>query len=226
MRVPPKRTVKNWTRLVFDYLRGRPNLRRVYVLIDARHGLKDNDIEALTLLDKAAVSYQIVLTKADKLKAGGACGSRRRDPRGNRQAAGRPSRGHRHLGRHGNRHRRSAGRDRGARSLNSPPCRPGRSAAESRTLTRMRRLDSVPHSSRGSGSPLRFARNDKVAEAYRNAPPAFVRSSQRRYRTGPCRGSADGRQARSGNPGRGRPRAADFGRAALYAAATTARSWS
>jgi GTP-binding protein len=62
-----KKLVKNWTRLVFDFLRGRPNLRRVYLLIDARHGLKDNDGETLALLDKAAVSYQIVLTKADKL---------------------------------------------------------------------------------------------------------------------------------------------------------------
>ncbi len=51
-----------------DYLRGRPNLRRVYLLIDARHGLKAPDGEALDALDKAAVSYQIVLTKADKLK--------------------------------------------------------------------------------------------------------------------------------------------------------------
>jgi GTP-binding protein len=50
------------------YLRGRPNLKRVYVLIDARHGLKDVDKEALDALDVAAVSYQIVLTKADKLK--------------------------------------------------------------------------------------------------------------------------------------------------------------
>lgn len=58
-----------WTRLVFDFLRGRPNLRRVYVLVDARHGLKPNDEEVLDLLDKAAVSYQIVLTKADKPKA-------------------------------------------------------------------------------------------------------------------------------------------------------------
>jgi GTP-binding protein len=63
-----KKQVADWTRLVFDYLKGRPNLRRVYVLIDARHGLKANDLEALGLLDKAAVSYQIVLTKADKLK--------------------------------------------------------------------------------------------------------------------------------------------------------------
>jgi GTP-binding protein len=51
------------------YLRGRPNLRRVYLLIDARHGLKPPDGEAMDALDLAAVSYQIVLTKADKLKA-------------------------------------------------------------------------------------------------------------------------------------------------------------
>jgi GTP-binding protein len=50
------------------YLRGRPNLKRVYLLIDARHGLKDVDGEALDALDQAAVSYQIVLTKADKIK--------------------------------------------------------------------------------------------------------------------------------------------------------------
>ena len=50
------------------YLRGRPNLKRVYVLIDARHGLKTVDLEALDALDVAAVSYQIVLTKADKIK--------------------------------------------------------------------------------------------------------------------------------------------------------------
>jgi GTP-binding protein len=51
------------------YLRGRPNLKRVYLLIDARHGLKAPDGEALDAPDTAAVSYQIVLTKADKLKA-------------------------------------------------------------------------------------------------------------------------------------------------------------
>ncbi len=65
-----KSDVAAWTRTVFDYLRGRPRLRRVYVLIDARHGLKPNDEEALATLDKAAVSYQIVLTKADKAKGG------------------------------------------------------------------------------------------------------------------------------------------------------------
>jgi GTP-binding protein len=64
----PKGQVRNWTKLAFDYLRGRANLRRVYVLVDARHGLKDNDRDALKQIDKAAVSYQVVLTKADKLK--------------------------------------------------------------------------------------------------------------------------------------------------------------
>ncbi len=51
-----------------DYLRGRPSLKRVYLLIDARHGLKPSDAEALDSLDQAAVSYQLVLTKADKIK--------------------------------------------------------------------------------------------------------------------------------------------------------------
>ncbi|CDZ65488.1 Probable GTP-binding protein EngB [Neorhizobium galegae bv. orientalis] len=64
----PKETVDAWTRLVFDYLRGRATLKRVYVLIDSRHGIKKNDEEVLDLLDKAAVSYQIVLTKTDKIK--------------------------------------------------------------------------------------------------------------------------------------------------------------
>jgi GTP-binding protein len=65
----PKAQVDAWTKLVFDYLRGRSTLKRVYVLIDSRHGIKKNDEEVLVLLDKAAVSYQIVLTKADKIKA-------------------------------------------------------------------------------------------------------------------------------------------------------------
>ncbi|WP_279482787.1 ribosome biogenesis GTP-binding protein YihA/YsxC [Aureimonas sp. SK2] len=65
----PKEQVDAWTRLVFDYLRGRATLKRVFVLIDARHGIKKNDANVMTLLDKAAVSYQIVLTKADKISA-------------------------------------------------------------------------------------------------------------------------------------------------------------
>ncbi len=67
----PKEQVDAWTKLVFDYLRGRSTLKRVYVLIDARHGIKKNDDEVLDLLDKAAVSYQIVLTKIDKIKQAG-----------------------------------------------------------------------------------------------------------------------------------------------------------
>ncbi|WP_274630354.1 ribosome biogenesis GTP-binding protein YihA/YsxC [Arvimicrobium flavum] len=67
----PKGQVDQWTKLIFDYLRGRVTLKRVYVLIDARHGIKKNDEDVLALLDKAAVSYQIVLTKTDKIKAAG-----------------------------------------------------------------------------------------------------------------------------------------------------------
>src|SRR5690606_13676852 len=67
----PKAQVDAWTKLVFDYLKGRVTLKRVYLLIDARHGVKKNDEEVMDLLDKAAVSYQIVLTKADKIKAAG-----------------------------------------------------------------------------------------------------------------------------------------------------------
>ena len=66
-----KRQVRDWTRLLFDFLRARASLRRVYLLIDARHGIKANDLEALDLLDRAAVSYQVVLTKADEVKGGG-----------------------------------------------------------------------------------------------------------------------------------------------------------
>jgi GTP-binding protein len=64
-----KATVKQFQNLGRSYLRGRPNLKRVYLLVDSRHGLKDPDREAMAALDVAAVSYQIVLTKADKLKA-------------------------------------------------------------------------------------------------------------------------------------------------------------
>ena len=63
-----KEKVAAWTRLIHDYLRGRSNLMRVYVLIDARHGIKDVDGDVLETLDKAAVSYQVILTKGDALK--------------------------------------------------------------------------------------------------------------------------------------------------------------
>ncbi len=65
----PKDKVDAWKRLVNGYLRGRPTLRRCMMLIDSRHGLKDVDREMMTMLDKAAVVYQIVLTKTDKLSA-------------------------------------------------------------------------------------------------------------------------------------------------------------
>ena len=63
-----KAKVSAWTALIHAYLGGRANLARVYVLIDARHGLKDVDATVLKTLDEAAVSYQIVLTKADQVK--------------------------------------------------------------------------------------------------------------------------------------------------------------
>ncbi|MBB4263510.1 MULTISPECIES: ribosome biogenesis GTP-binding protein YihA/YsxC [unclassified Bradyrhizobium] len=65
----PKSQVASWTELIHKFLLGRASLARVYVLIDARHGLKEVDLEVLKTLDRSAVSYQIVLTKADQAKA-------------------------------------------------------------------------------------------------------------------------------------------------------------
>jgi len=64
----PKDLVKRWRFLVNDFLRGRAALRRAFVLVDSRHGLKPVDIEIMDMLDTAAVNYQLVLTKADKVK--------------------------------------------------------------------------------------------------------------------------------------------------------------
>ena len=64
----PKDMVKRWRFLINDFLRGRQVLKRTLVLVDARHGLKDVDREVMTMLDKAAVSYNLVLTKGDKIK--------------------------------------------------------------------------------------------------------------------------------------------------------------
>src|SRR5258707_11038370 len=64
----PKSKVAAWTELIHKFLSGRASLARVYVLIDARHGFKEADLEVLTTLDKSAVSYQVVLTKADQVK--------------------------------------------------------------------------------------------------------------------------------------------------------------
>ncbi len=65
----PKDLMRKWRYLVNDVLRGRAVLKRVLVLVDSRHGLKDVDRELMEMLDKAAVSYRLVLTKADKVKA-------------------------------------------------------------------------------------------------------------------------------------------------------------
>lgn len=64
----PKPVVEKWTRLTKAFLRGRVNLKRVYLLIDSRHGLKDVDLKIMDVFDEAAVSYQVVLTKTDKIK--------------------------------------------------------------------------------------------------------------------------------------------------------------
>ena len=105
MRSASKSEVKGWTRLIRDYLKGRRELKRVFLLIDARHGIKPNDTETMTLLDEAAVSYQVVLTKADKPKASELAALAREDRRRPRQAPrglpGDPD----HLGAHGLRHR-------------------------------------------------------------------------------------------------------------------------
>jgi GTP-binding protein len=63
----PKDKVDAWTEMVKDFLRGRTTLRRVFLLIDARHGVKANDSSIMSLLDEAAVSFQVVLTKIDKI---------------------------------------------------------------------------------------------------------------------------------------------------------------
>lgn len=65
----PEPKVKAWTKLIHQYLTGRATLRRVYVLVDSRHGPKDNDLSVMNELDRAAVSYQVVLTKVDKPSA-------------------------------------------------------------------------------------------------------------------------------------------------------------
>ena len=65
----PEQVVKQWQKVIFAYLQGRVNLKRVFLLIDSRHGIKKVDQDIMEMLDKAAVTYQIVLTKADKISA-------------------------------------------------------------------------------------------------------------------------------------------------------------
>ncbi len=66
-----KEKIKAWTDLIFSYLKGRPTLRCVFILVDSRHGLKPSDIDLMKMLDSSAVSYRIVLTKVDKIKSEG-----------------------------------------------------------------------------------------------------------------------------------------------------------
>ncbi|MDV7339760.1 ribosome biogenesis GTP-binding protein YihA/YsxC [Terasakiella sp. A23] len=64
----PVKEVKKWQEVVFAYLRGRPQLRRAFVLIDGRHGIKNTDRPVMEMMDTAAMSYQVIVTKADKAK--------------------------------------------------------------------------------------------------------------------------------------------------------------
>ena len=64
----PKTEVDRWVRVMTAYLKGRQPLRRCCLLVDSRHGLKASDKNAMTMMDKAAVSYQVILTKCDKIK--------------------------------------------------------------------------------------------------------------------------------------------------------------
>lgn len=63
----PENLVRQWQQMLKTYLRGRPNLRRVFLMIDSRHGFKKDDLEIMKMLDDCAVAYQIVLTKIDKI---------------------------------------------------------------------------------------------------------------------------------------------------------------
>ena len=87
----PKAKVASWTALIHKFLQGRSSLARVYVLIDARHGLKDVDLDVLKTLDKSAVSYQVVLTKADQVKPAELEATHRRHPGRARQTSRRLS---------------------------------------------------------------------------------------------------------------------------------------
>ena len=63
----PETLVKQWQQILKTYLRGRPNLRRVFLMIDSRHGFKKDDLDIMKMLDESAVPYQIILTKIDKI---------------------------------------------------------------------------------------------------------------------------------------------------------------
>jgi len=65
-----KSDIARWTKLTRQFLFGRASLRRVFLLIDSRHGMKDSDLELMGMLDETAVTYQVIMTKVDKLKKG------------------------------------------------------------------------------------------------------------------------------------------------------------
>ena len=103
-----KTKIAEWTVLIEQYLRGRTTLQRVYVLVDGRHGLKDVDREQMATFDRAAASYQVVLTKGDEVKVGERSRPHRRNRSGPRQAPGRLSPRDPHLLGDRGRHRRIA----------------------------------------------------------------------------------------------------------------------
>ena len=92
-----RRWSRTWTRSIHAYLRGRATLKRVFILVDARHGIRPTDETVMDELDRAAVSYQIVLTKADKVKPHELARHRGGDGGGDPQAPGGASASPRHL---------------------------------------------------------------------------------------------------------------------------------
>ena len=106
-----KSQVRDWNRLIEDYLKGRASLRRVFLLVDARHGLKTTDEPALALMDVSAVSYQAVLTKADKVSAAALEGVRAATEKALAKRPAAPSRGSGDLGQERQRARRTQGHD-------------------------------------------------------------------------------------------------------------------
>ena len=106
-----KTKVETWTGLIHAFLEGRANLARVYLLVDARHGLKPVEQDVLATLDKAAVNYQVVLTKTDEVTAAGLAVVAAANRGDARRASRRLSRARFDLGAQRNRHCRFASRD-------------------------------------------------------------------------------------------------------------------
>ena len=133
MRPSKRRRCRPGRKLIHDYLRGRSSLARVYLLIDARHGIKPVDEVVLETLDKAAVSYQIVLTKADELKPGGIEERMAETAAKHRQARRSLSRDHPHVEPDRHRHRRTARLASPGCSASGAPDEPCRSCARARS---------------------------------------------------------------------------------------------